>query len=86
MKNKVYKLVLLQRGVSKSGNPYCRATFRYKRPDGTSVSADFWLSPEVSERLVKEGISEDDVCSLEVGLDDNMRPAITDIYREETEV
>ena len=85
MKNKQYKLVLLQRGVSKSGNPYCRATFRYKREDGSSVSADFWLSPEVSERLVKEGISEDDMCSLEVGLDDNMRPAITDIYREETD-
>ena len=44
------------------------------------------LPVTVSERLVKEGISEDDVCSLEVGLDDNMRPAITDIYREETEV
>lgn len=83
MKNKVYKLVLLQRGVSKSGNPYCRATFRYKREDGSSVSADFWLSPEVNERLIKDGIGEDDVCSLEVDLDENMRPVITDVFREE---
>lgn len=82
MKNKLYKLVLLQRGVSKSGNPYCRATFRYKREDGSSVSADFWLSPEVNERLIKDGIGEDDVCSLDVDLDENMRPVITDVFKE----
>ena len=82
MKNKLYKLVLLQRGVSKSGNPYCRATFRYKREDGSSVSADFWLSPEVNERLIMDGIGEDDVCSLDVDLDENMRPVITDVFKE----
>lgn len=82
MKNKLYKLVLLQRGVSKSGNPYCRATFRYKREDGSSVSADFWLSPEVNERLIKDDIGEDDVCSLDVDLDENMRPVITDVFKE----
>lgn len=78
------KILLLQRGISaKSNNPYCHLTVRSKKADGTSVSADFWLSDAVMEQVSKQEISEDDFVQLGVDLNENLRPEITKIVKVE---
>ena len=66
------KVMLIQNGVSsKSGKPYCRLMVRAKKADGSSVSAEFWLSEKVQKQLVQEAIEEDSWIQVEFDLDEN---------------
>ena len=77
------KVVLIQTGMSsKSGKPYCRLMVRGKKADGSSVSAEFWLSEKVQKQLVQEAIEEDSWIQLEFDLDENLRPNIVGIYKD----
>lgn len=78
------KIVLIQNGVSaKSGKPYSHITIRGRKNDGSSVVNDFWLNESVAKKIVIEDIKEDDFVVLEMGLDENLRPTVTNICKEE---
>ena len=80
------KVVLIQTGMSsKSGKPYCRLMVRGKKADGSSVSAEFWLSEKVQKQLVQEAIEEDSWIQLEFDLDENLHPTVVGIYKEEAD-
>ena len=77
------KVVLIQTGMSsKSGKPYCRLMVRGKKADGSSVSAEFWLSEKVQKQLVQEAIEEDSWIQLEFDLDENLHPTVVGIYKD----
>ena len=78
------KLIAVVTGISaKSGKRYTRITVRGKRADGSSSMAAFWLSEKVGNQLISDGIQEDDWVSLELELDENLRPVVSSIYKEE---
>lgn len=80
------RLLAVQTGISaKSGKRYGKVTLRGKRTDGTSVVADFWLTEKVTNQLIEDGIQEDSWVSVEMQLDENLRPTITAIYLEKGE-
>lgn len=77
------KLIAVVTGISaKSGKRYTRITVRGKKSDGSSSMAEFWLSETVGNQLITDGIQEDDWVSLEMELDENLRPVVAGIYKE----
>lgn len=77
------RLLAVQTGISaKSGKRYGKVTLRGKRTDGTSVVADFWLTEKVTNQLITDGIEEDSWVSVDMELDENLRPTISGIFLE----
>lgn len=76
------RLVALVSGNRKDGSgKWFRATLKGHNKDGLPVVNDFYLSQEVGEKAVRDGIVED--CNVNVSLhfDDYMRPEICDITK-----
>lgn len=65
------KLLNIMTGISaKSGKRYMRITVRGNRTDRGSNIADFWLTEEVANQLIRDGIEIDDYVSIEMSLDE----------------
>ena len=83
---KKIKVVSIMRGISKkSGKPYTRLVLKGIREDGTSCVSDFFITENVYEQLMKEGIQEESYISVELGFDSNFHSNITDIFIDSQE-
>ena len=77
------KVLAIITGISsKSGKRYTKITLRGKKQDGTTTMADFWLNEKVGNQLTLDGVQEDDYVSVELDLDENLRPVVAGIYKE----
>lgn len=80
------KVILVNRGISKkSGNPYCQFVVREKKEDGAYRLRDYWLSEDMSNQLVQDGIEVDDMVDLSFGLDDQLHVVLEAIEKAEGE-
>ena len=78
------KVLAIMTGISaKSGKRYTKITLRGKKQDGTTSMADFWLNEKVGNQLTLDGVQEDDYVSVELDLDENLRPVVAGIFKEE---
>ena len=84
--NKIVRLILIQRGVSKSGNPYCRISVKAKRENGSSVMTEFWLDDAVSTKMISDGVQEEDTIEISLSLNDNLRPVVSGIAKVDDEL
>ena len=74
------KVMLIKNGISsKTGKPYTMMFVRGKNADGKSVSNNFFIDDSVKNQLI--GIQEDDFVELEFGLNFNLFPMVTNIYK-----
>ena len=70
-------LVAMVSGQRKNGQgAWYRATLKGRDDAGNPVVRDFFLSPEVGEKAVKDGMLEDCAVKVQLGFDNYMRPNI----------
>ncbi len=83
----VIRLVALSRLKSrKTGDDLYRASLKKHSSDGLPRIAEFWLSKNVGEKCIREGLIEDVDVYVEAGLDEFMRLGITNIERADEEL
>ncbi len=76
------KLVALVSGKRKDGSgTWYRATIKGHNKDGKPVVNDFYLSEDVGEKAVNDGIIEDCPVTVDFDLDDYMRPSISKLTK-----
>lgn len=81
------RLVALSRLKSKkTGDDLYRVLLKKCSTDGLPRIGEFWLSKEVGEKCIREGLIEDVDVYVEAGLDEFMRLAITNIERADEEL
>jgi hypothetical protein len=82
MKLRKVKVILVNRGISKkSGNPYCQFVVREKKEDGAYRLRDYWLSEDMSNQLVQEGIEVDDIVDLSFSLDEQLHVTLDGVEK-----
>ena len=75
-------LVALVSGKRKDGSgSWYRASLKGHNSQGHPVVRDFYLSEEVGEKLVKDGILEDCPVNVSFGFDEYMRPSIAGLTK-----
>lgn len=78
-------LVCLVSGTKKNGNGnWFKAQFKGHTVDGKPVTADYFLSNEVGEKMVKEGLIEDVMVNVSFDFDDFLRPTIVSVVKATT--
>ena len=71
------KLIVLISGKKKNGSgKWYRATLKGHNSEGKPVVESFFLSEEVGDKAVKDGLTEDCPVNVTLGFDDYMRPSI----------
>ncbi len=80
-------LVNLTVGEKKDGNgKWFKGTFFAHNSKGKGVTADIFLTPDVGERMIKDGITEQTQCNVGFAFDDYLRPVITSVTRATTPI
>lgn len=75
-------LVCLIFGTKKNGNGrWYKAQFKGHNSDGNPITAEYFLSEEVGEKMVREGLIEDIMVRVSFGFDDYLRPAIVSVTK-----
>lgn len=87
--NEIYTLLGVEAGVSKTGRPWAKCFLKGHTKDGKTKCAEIYIPYEVAQRLIANGTIEDINVTISGGLDDFMRPCVTnvepviDLFREE---
>lgn len=80
MKNdRIYTLLNVEAGVSKTGRPWAKALLKGYTDDGKSKYGEIYIPYNVAQRLITNGTIEDINVTITGGLDEYMRPCVTDL-------
>lgn len=80
MDKKIYKLVMLTTGTSsKTGKRWAKIYLKSRNSAGLPIGNELYISPEIADELIKAGAIEDVDVTVNGGLDDYMRPCITEV-------
>ncbi len=75
-------LVCLIFGTKKNGNGrWYKAQFKGHNSNGNPVTAEYFLSTEVGEKMVRDGLIEDVNVRVTFDFDEYLRPAIVSVTK-----
>lgn len=76
---KKYELLNVETGINKNGKGWSRLYLKGRKESGTPICGTIFVPYEIGRSLISSGIIEGVNITVEGGLDDYLRPCITNV-------
>lgn len=77
----ILRLVALVQGTTKEGKTWAKIMLKKRTLDGTPVLKEFYIDPKIALKMASERLTEDVDVTIELGMDEYLRPTIVGVRR-----